>query len=131
MTIGTDSSGELFGNVGDANWASDVSEARNPRRERGDNGSGEEFRRRHNLGALMLKGMNLDMVVSMGIVGMESLGMGMRLMRKKRTLPCCFGEITLEMHILKWRLSGRTRSLIRKSITNAVAKRMIIERLIP
>ncbi|GMI66589.1 hypothetical protein like AT4G02425 [Hibiscus trionum] len=42
MAIGTDSSGELFGNVGDACWASDVSEARNPRRERGDNGSGEK-----------------------------------------------------------------------------------------
>ncbi|KAL4360448.1 hypothetical protein GQ457_04G028840 [Hibiscus cannabinus] len=44
MAVGTDSSGELFGNVGDAYWASDVSEARNPRRERGDNhnGSGEK-----------------------------------------------------------------------------------------
>ncbi|CAI9778481.1 unnamed protein product [Fraxinus pennsylvanica] len=40
---GTDSSGELFLNGGgDANWASDVSEAaRNPRRERESNGSGE------------------------------------------------------------------------------------------
>ncbi|CAA3000014.1 Hypothetical predicted protein [Olea europaea subsp. europaea] len=40
---GTDSSGELFVNGGgDANWASDVSEvARNPRRERESNGSGE------------------------------------------------------------------------------------------
>ncbi|KAE8697911.1 mitochondrial zinc maintenance protein 1 [Hibiscus syriacus] len=42
MAIGTDSSGEQFGNVGDAYWTSDVSEARNPRRERGDNGSGEK-----------------------------------------------------------------------------------------
>ncbi|KAL2485770.1 hypothetical protein Adt_30526 [Abeliophyllum distichum] len=40
---GTDSSGELFVNGGgDANWASDVSEAaRNPLRERESNGSGE------------------------------------------------------------------------------------------
>ncbi|XP_021828644.1 uncharacterized protein LOC110769051 isoform X2 [Prunus avium] len=40
VAVGTDSSGELFGN-GDANWASDVSEARNSRKER-DGGSGEK-----------------------------------------------------------------------------------------
>ena len=33
MAMGTDSSGELFGN-GDANWASDVSEAKNSRKEK-------------------------------------------------------------------------------------------------
>ncbi|KAK7277743.1 hypothetical protein RJT34_22758 [Clitoria ternatea] len=33
VAMGTDSSGELFGN-GDANWSSDVSEAKNSRRER-------------------------------------------------------------------------------------------------
>lgn len=33
MAIGTDSSGELFGNGGDPNWASDVSEARNSSRK--------------------------------------------------------------------------------------------------
>ncbi|GAV66946.1 LOW QUALITY PROTEIN: hypothetical protein CFOL_v3_10455, partial [Cephalotus follicularis] len=32
VAVGTDSSGELFGNGGDANWASDVSEARNSSR---------------------------------------------------------------------------------------------------
>lgn len=37
----TDSSGELFGN-GDANWASDVSEARKERKEREGGGSGEK-----------------------------------------------------------------------------------------
>ncbi|MBA0645582.1 hypothetical protein Goklo_013666, partial [Gossypium klotzschianum] len=37
-----DSSGELFGNGGDSYWVSDVSEARNIRRERGDGGSGEK-----------------------------------------------------------------------------------------
>ncbi|XWS31729.1 hypothetical protein CRYUN_Cryun23aG0100700 [Craigia yunnanensis] len=42
VAVGTDSSGELFGNGGDAYWASDVSEARNSRRERGDGGSGEK-----------------------------------------------------------------------------------------
>lgn len=41
MAIGTDSSGELFGN-GDGNWASDVSEARNSRKERDGGGSGEK-----------------------------------------------------------------------------------------
>ncbi|KAL9435664.1 hypothetical protein AB3S75_021855 [Citrus x aurantiifolia] len=42
VAVGTDSSGELFGN-GEANWASDVSEARNSRRERDNgNGSGEK-----------------------------------------------------------------------------------------
>ncbi|TQD84195.1 hypothetical protein C1H46_030285 [Malus baccata] len=42
VAVGTDSSGELFGN-GDANWASDVSEARNSRKERdGGGGSGEK-----------------------------------------------------------------------------------------
>lgn len=41
IAVGTDSSGELFGNVGDANWASDVSEARS-RRERDGGGSGEK-----------------------------------------------------------------------------------------
>ncbi|PRQ26380.1 hypothetical protein RchiOBHm_Chr6g0293961 [Rosa chinensis] len=41
VAIGTDSSGELFGN-GDANWASDVSEARNSRKERDGVGSGEK-----------------------------------------------------------------------------------------
>ncbi|XP_004292660.1 PREDICTED: uncharacterized protein LOC101313678 [Fragaria vesca subsp. vesca] len=41
VAIGTDSSGELFGN-GDANWASDVSEARNLRKERDGVGSGEK-----------------------------------------------------------------------------------------
>lgn len=41
--MGTDSSGELFGNGGDANWSSDVSEAKNSRRERErDGGSGEK-----------------------------------------------------------------------------------------
>ncbi|KAF5744137.1 hypothetical protein HS088_TW08G00733 [Tripterygium wilfordii] len=40
LAIGTDSSGELFGN-GDANWASDQSEAKNSRREK-DGGSGEK-----------------------------------------------------------------------------------------
>ncbi|KAK4847975.1 hypothetical protein QYF36_007729 [Acer negundo] len=42
VAVGTDSSGELFGN-GEANWASDVSEAKNSTttRER-DNGSGEK-----------------------------------------------------------------------------------------
>ncbi|GLT42457.1 hypothetical protein SLA2020_164540 [Shorea laevis] len=38
IAVGTDSSGELFGNGVDANWASDVSEARNSRRDRGDGG---------------------------------------------------------------------------------------------
>ncbi|TYI13903.1 hypothetical protein ES332_A08G090500v1 [Gossypium tomentosum] len=42
VAIGTDSSGELFGNGGDSYWVSDVSEARNIRRERGDGGSGEK-----------------------------------------------------------------------------------------
>ncbi|KAI4301412.1 hypothetical protein L6164_034694 [Bauhinia variegata] len=43
MAIGTDSSGELFGN-GDANWSSDVSDkAKNSRKERDrDGGSGEK-----------------------------------------------------------------------------------------
>lgn len=42
VAVGTDSSGELFGN-GEANWASDVSEAKNSRRERDNgNGSGEK-----------------------------------------------------------------------------------------
>ncbi|XP_027366012.1 uncharacterized protein LOC113872568 isoform X3 [Abrus precatorius] len=42
VAMGTDSSGELFGN-GDANWSSDVSEAKNSRRERErDGGSGEK-----------------------------------------------------------------------------------------
>ncbi|KAK9282560.1 hypothetical protein L1049_005481 [Liquidambar formosana] len=40
VAAGTDSSGELFVN-GDANWASDVSEAKNPRRERDGGGGGE------------------------------------------------------------------------------------------
>ena len=40
IAVGTDSSGELFVN-GDANWSSDVSEARNSRRDR-DGGSGEK-----------------------------------------------------------------------------------------
>ncbi|KAF3436448.1 hypothetical protein FNV43_RR23540 [Rhamnella rubrinervis] len=40
VAVGTDSSGELFGN-GDANWSSDVSDARNSRRDR-DGGSGEK-----------------------------------------------------------------------------------------
>ncbi|KAE8660611.1 mitochondrial zinc maintenance protein 1 [Hibiscus syriacus] len=42
VAVGTDSSGELFGNGGDPYWASDVSEARNIRRERGDGVSGEK-----------------------------------------------------------------------------------------
>ncbi|KAK8630785.1 hypothetical protein V6N13_079560 [Hibiscus sabdariffa] len=42
VAVGTDSSGELFGNGGDPCWASDVSEARNNRKERGDGGSGEK-----------------------------------------------------------------------------------------
>ncbi|KAJ7973995.1 LYR motif-containing protein 7 isoform 2 [Quillaja saponaria] len=42
VAMGTDSSGELFGN-GDANWSSDVSEAKNSRRGRNrDGGSGEK-----------------------------------------------------------------------------------------
>ncbi|KAL5122277.1 hypothetical protein HKD37_02G003107 [Glycine soja] len=42
VAMGTDSSGELFGN-GDPNWSSDVSEAKNSRRERErDGGSGEK-----------------------------------------------------------------------------------------
>ena len=42
VAMGTDSSGELFGN-GDANWSSDVSEAKNSRRDRDrDGGSGEK-----------------------------------------------------------------------------------------
>ncbi|XP_050364688.1 uncharacterized protein LOC126783287 [Argentina anserina] len=41
VAIGTDSSGELFGN-GDANWASDVSEAKNSRKEREGVGSGDK-----------------------------------------------------------------------------------------
>ncbi|XP_031261641.1 uncharacterized protein LOC116119848 [Pistacia vera] len=40
VAVGTDSSGELFVN-GEANWASDVSEAKNSRRDR-DHGSGEK-----------------------------------------------------------------------------------------
>ncbi|XVF32774.1 hypothetical protein REPUB_Repub17cG0111600 [Reevesia pubescens] len=42
VAVGTDSSGELFVNGGDAYWASDVSEAQNSRRERGDGGGGEK-----------------------------------------------------------------------------------------
>ncbi|XWS46645.1 hypothetical protein CRYUN_Cryun14cG0086200 [Craigia yunnanensis] len=134
VAVGTDSSGELFGNGGDAYWALDVSEVRNSRRERRDGGSGEKESLGGvggQFGVLMLKGMNPDMGVSLGIVGMESLGMGMRLMRKKRTLVCCFGGITFEIHIRKWRLLGRTHSLIRKPIISAVAKNMITELLIP
>ncbi|KAJ7969757.1 LYR motif-containing protein 7 isoform 2 [Quillaja saponaria] len=42
VAMGTDSSGELFGN-GDASWASDVSEAKNSRRDRDrDGGSAEK-----------------------------------------------------------------------------------------
>ncbi|MED6121387.1 hypothetical protein PIB30_029763 [Stylosanthes scabra] len=40
VAMGTDSSGELFGNVGDANWASDVSEARRERDREGGGGGG-------------------------------------------------------------------------------------------
>ncbi|EXC10295.1 hypothetical protein L484_006190 [Morus notabilis] len=40
VAVGTDSSGELFLNTGDANWSSDVSEARNSRRERDGAGGG-------------------------------------------------------------------------------------------
>lgn len=40
MAMGTDSSGELFGN-GDSNWSSDVSEAKNSRRERERDGERE------------------------------------------------------------------------------------------
>ncbi|CAJ1969707.1 unnamed protein product [Sphenostylis stenocarpa] len=40
VAMGTDSSGELFGN-GDANWSSDVSEAKNSRRERERDGERE------------------------------------------------------------------------------------------
>ncbi|XP_019441749.1 PREDICTED: uncharacterized protein LOC109346578 isoform X1 [Lupinus angustifolius] len=40
VAMGTDSSGELFN--GDANWSSDVSEARNSRREKEGGGSGEK-----------------------------------------------------------------------------------------
>lgn len=43
MAVATDSSGELFLNVGDANWSSDVSEARNSRRERDVSGEKENF----------------------------------------------------------------------------------------
>ncbi|XP_041018499.1 uncharacterized protein LOC121260627 isoform X1 [Juglans microcarpa x Juglans regia] len=45
----TDSSGELFGN-GDANWASDVSEARNSRRDKDGGGSGEKETTGHGFG---------------------------------------------------------------------------------
>ncbi|KAG6647876.1 hypothetical protein CIPAW_07G108400 [Carya illinoinensis] len=45
----TDSSGELFGN-GDANWASDVSEARNSRRDKDGGGSGEKETAGHGFG---------------------------------------------------------------------------------
>lgn len=42
VAVGTDSSGELFGN-GEANWASDVSEVKNSRRDKDNgNGSGEK-----------------------------------------------------------------------------------------
>ncbi|XP_054804167.1 uncharacterized protein LOC129307270 isoform X2 [Prosopis cineraria] len=42
VAMGTDSSGELFGN-GDANWSSDVSEAKNSRKDRDrEGGSGEK-----------------------------------------------------------------------------------------
>lgn len=41
MAVGTDSSGELFGN-GEANWASDVSEAKNSRRDKENGGSVEK-----------------------------------------------------------------------------------------
>ncbi|KAF8392588.1 hypothetical protein HHK36_022933 [Tetracentron sinense] len=47
LAVGTDSSGDFFMN-GDANWASDVSEAKNSRRERRDGGGGGE---RENLGS--------------------------------------------------------------------------------
>ncbi|XP_027938286.1 uncharacterized protein LOC114192700 [Vigna unguiculata] len=40
VAMGTDSSGELFGN-GDSNWSSDVSEAKNSRRERERDGERE------------------------------------------------------------------------------------------
>ncbi|GMH02620.1 hypothetical protein Nepgr_004459 [Nepenthes gracilis] len=39
---GTDSSGELFGNGGDVNWSSDVSEAKNSRRDRAEGVIGEK-----------------------------------------------------------------------------------------
>ncbi|KAA3474451.1 keratin, type II cytoskeletal 2 epidermal [Gossypium australe] len=42
VAIETESSGEPFGNGGDSYWVSDVSEARNIKRERGDGGSGEK-----------------------------------------------------------------------------------------
>lgn len=44
--MGTDSSGELFGN-GDANWSSDVSEAKN---SRDCGGSGEKEKEKENVG---------------------------------------------------------------------------------
>ncbi|KAF2315427.1 hypothetical protein GH714_039200 [Hevea brasiliensis] len=63
LAVGTDSSGELFGN-GDANWTSD--------------------------------GTSLDMEASRDIGGMQSLGMRMSLMRRKKTQGCCFGVTNLE-----------------------------------
>lgn len=51
VAVGTDSSGELFVNGGgDANWASDVSEARNSRREKGENGGTNGSGEKENVG---------------------------------------------------------------------------------
>ncbi|KAK5784619.1 hypothetical protein PVK06_039145 [Gossypium arboreum] len=66
MAIETDSSGEPFGNGGDSYWVSDVSEARNIKRERGDGESGEKETLCGQFGVFMLKGMNLGMGVSLG-----------------------------------------------------------------
>ncbi|KAB2616262.1 hypothetical protein D8674_022850 [Pyrus ussuriensis x Pyrus communis] len=88
VAVGTDSSGELFGN-GDANWASDMEVGGVERRRMWVLGLVP-------LGVLMLRGMSPGTAVNRVIVGTRSSAMAMSLMRRRRILGYCFGAINLE-----------------------------------
>jgi hypothetical protein len=92
VAVGTDSSGELFVN-GDANWASDVSQAKNSVKER------EE--KENLLGVGNVIG-NLDSESGYGSEpgyrGDAEFGYGDRLMRKRMMPGCCFGDTTFKVH---------------------------------
>ncbi|KAF8387858.1 hypothetical protein HHK36_026520 [Tetracentron sinense] len=128
VAVGTDSSGELFLN-GDANWASDVSEAKNSRRERRDGGGGE----RENLGfgssqngLVDSQGTESGYGSEPGYRGDAEFGYGDELDDEENDGRLLFwGERLGAMQLVIWRWLGRTHSRSKKLITGAGVKNTV------
>ncbi|CAN0889023.1 hypothetical protein LINGRAHAP2_LOCUS15996 [Linum grandiflorum] len=129
VAIGTDSSGELFVNGGDPNWASDVSEARNSSKEEKEclvphpHGGGQ-------FGNLEAQVADSGYGSEPGYRGDAEFGYGDEFDEEEEDpRPLFWGHHlrgTMRIQTLRWRWLGRTHySLTRRPITDAVERSTI------